>query len=72
MEKDNCDTVFMDAMNVYIDVIQDSVSAKESCLDYPMPIAPMKFISIDNGLFVRLMEAHEYWHTSFYGEDALE
>jgi hypothetical protein len=71
-EKDNCCTVFMDAMRVYIDGIQDLVSTVENCLDYPMPILRMDFINIDTGLFVRLMEAHENWHTLFYGEDALE
>ena len=71
-EKDNCSTVFMDAMRVYIDGIQDLVSAMENCLDCPMPIMPMNFISIDTGFFVRLMEAHENWLTLSYGEDAME
>ena len=71
-EKDSCCTVFMDAIRVYIDGIQDLVSTVENCLDYPMPIMPMDFINIDTGLFVRLMEAHENRLTLFYGEDALE
>ena len=50
-EKDSCCTVFMDAIRVYIDGIQDLVSTVENCLDYPMPIMPMDFINIDTGLF---------------------
>ena len=71
-EKDNCCKVFMDAMRVYIVSIQDLVMAMENCLDYPMPLTLMEFISIDTGLFVSLMEAHENWLTLFYGEGALE
>ena len=71
-EKDNCCTVFMDAMRVYSDGIQDLVSTVENCLDYPMPIMPIDFINIDTGLFARLMEAHENQLTLFYGEDALK
>jgi hypothetical protein len=71
-EKDNCCKVFMDAMRVYIVSIQDLVMAMENCLDCPMPITLMEFISIDTGLFVSLMKAHENWLTLFYGEDALE
>jgi hypothetical protein len=65
-EKDYCCTVFMDAMRVYIDGIQDLVSTVENCLDYPMPIMPMDFINIDTGLFVRLMKTHENWLNLFY------
>ena len=52
---------------MYIDGIQDLVSAVENCLDCSMPIIPMDFISIDTRLFVRLMEAHENCLTLFYG-----
>ena len=72
MEKDNYCTVFMDKMKVHNDGIQDLVMAMENCLDSPMLVMPMKFISIDTRLFVRLMEAHKNWLTLFYGEDALE
>ena len=44
----------------------------ENCLDCPMPITPMEFISIDTRLFVRKMETHMNWLTLFYGEDVLE
>ena len=70
--KNNCCTNLMDAMRAFIDSIQDLVSNVENCLECPMPIMPMNIISIETGLFVRLMEGHANWLTLLYGEDVLE